>query len=99
MSERRTEVIGRKKLPKKELIELDNTGLVQELAELINGTTGTEVVNVALNTLAWVLESKRRGKHIYASGAMPTDLDADELRVDLPAVSSFVCRFLLQATG
>ena len=60
--------------------------MIEELAALTESTSGSEVVNVALATLAWVMENKRRGKHVYASGALPTEVvDVDELNVDLPS--------------
>lgn len=86
MSEERTEVVGAKKLPKTELIKLDNSGLIEELAALTGSTSGSQVVNLALSAFAWIVESKRQNKHIYAAEVLPANEDdIDELDISVSA--------------
>ena len=85
MSEKRTGEAKAKKFPKTITLNLDDQDFLRALAETTGSVSPVELVNLALGTLEWVVQSQKEGKKIYAigGGAEPVDAGAQELIVEL----------------
>jgi len=72
------------KFPKTVTLSLDDAEFLKHLAGATGSESPLELMNLAIGTLEWVVQSRKAGKKIYAtSGAVPADEDVQELIVEV----------------
>ena len=78
---------GPKKFPKTVTLKLSDYEFMRDLAGATGSESPTELMNLAIGTLEWVVQSQKEGKKIYAtSGGLPASeeyADAQELIVEV----------------
>lgn len=75
---------GPKNFPKRVTLNLDDQDFLRELAGATGSETPVELMNLAISTLKWVIQSRKEGKKIYAMRTeLPDGADAQELIVEV----------------